>query len=121
MTYLEKFLQDHPNPEIFKKWFGGKIEDVISNSCPSSWGYKDCPVEKCNPHSYCKACWNRTVPEPASWIRGEDGIIHCGHCGIEATYIKFGKRVYTEFHITPFCPWCGEPMNPGIINKGVDA
>ena len=63
MTNLEKLMEDHPDPSaIYKKWFGG-IEDVINHSCPSSWGYQDCEREKCNPHSYCKKCWNSEIKD----------------------------------------------------------
>lgn len=114
MTYLEKLKRDsRPDVKDTIAAFSS-IEHIIENTCPSSWGYEDCVRDNCNPHSYCKECWNREIPNSTSWIRGKDGVVRCGGCGAEATYIKFGKKEYTDYHITPYCPWCGAPMDAGV-------
>lgn len=122
MTYLEKFMKDHPDISD-KKWFK-TIGDVIENSCPSSWGYKDCPKDRCNPHSYCKECWNREIPNSNSWVRGEDGVVRCGNCERWAitTYIATTEDGKTASHQvrTPYCPYCGAPMDNGTVEKDSD-
>lgn len=53
MTFLEKFLQDHP----------GKGEDWAMCGCPCDFGYEpeiDCCV---GVHTSCWKCWHREMPE----------------------------------------------------------
>lgn len=66
MTYLEKFIRDHP---------GWNVEGIISftrNVCPPSYGLdRNCP-RNCTMHGLVRwACWNREIPETENNEREE--------------------------------------------------
>lgn len=61
MTFLEKYMEDHPSD--------GRGEGrIITKDCPSDFGYESdddglCTETADYPPINCRECWNREVPE----------------------------------------------------------
>ena len=66
MTYLEKYMQEHPGADVLA---------VIADNCPDDMRGKINPIRpECNLD--CSACWNREIPEEKNLFVGDEHVEH---------------------------------------------
>ena len=120
MTFLEKYIQNHPE--------SGYSDFIMPNYCPDAYGYEknSCETVKCSYKSVsCKECWEREMPEEdlclscAHFKTGEYGKICTRMDGIFSKKIVkcINFKLYTDEIIKDGTP---ESRIPNALREAVD-